>query len=162
MNMKTIETTPYTGKMEQYVEIEPLDTITHPAPDTANLIDQARKSHHVNPEHARLFLKQATQCVTAHLDDSDFGQETFSREMNCSKSTLYRRIKILTGFTTPTFIRKVRLRAAKFIMDQQNGHVSLKDLTYAVGFSDCKYFNNCFREEYGIMPSQYARLLAGI
>ncbi len=101
------------------------------------------------------FMQRAIDCVNSHLADSDFDQPRFAEEMLTSKSTLYKKLKSLTGLNTSGFIRNVRLKAACRIMEEKRNAVRISELAYAVGFSDPKYFSACFKKEFGMLPSEY-------
>lgn len=100
------------------------------------------------------FLKRAIDCVNNHLDDPEFDQQQFMEEMATSKSTLYKKLKSLTGLNTSAFIRNIRLKAACRIIEEKK-RVRISELAYAVGFNDPKYFSSCFRKEFGMLPSEY-------
>jgi AraC-like DNA-binding protein len=100
------------------------------------------------------FLRRAVDCVNRHLEDASFDQQQFSEEMNVSKSTLYNKLKTLTGLNTSAFITNIRMKAACRIMDQ-NRSIRISDLAYAVGFNDPKYFSSCFKKEFNMRPSEY-------
>lgn len=101
------------------------------------------------------FMQRAIDCVNRHLEDPDFDQPQFVEEMNTSKSTLYKKLKSLTGLNTSAFIRNIRLKAACRIMEEKGSAVRISDLAYAVGFNDPKYFSSCFKKEFGMLPSEY-------
>jgi signal transduction histidine kinase/ligand-binding sensor domain-containing protein/DNA-binding NarL/FixJ family response regulator len=100
------------------------------------------------------FMQSAIDCVNRHLDDPGFDQTLFSDEMGTSKSTLYKKLKFLTGLNTSSFIRNIRLKAAIKIMEEKKG-IRISELAYAVGFNDPKYFSSCFKREFGMLPSEY-------
>lgn len=100
------------------------------------------------------FLQKAIDVVYQHLDNADFDQQQFLEVMGTSKSTLYRKIKSLTGLNTSAFIRNVRLKAACRIMEDKK-NIRISELAYAVGFNDPKYFSVCFKREFGMQPSEY-------
>lgn len=106
------------------------------------------------------FIQKAIDCINRHLDHSDFDQQQFSEEMNVSKSTLYNKLKTLTGLNTSAFITNIRLKAACRIMDQ-NRNIRISDLAYAVGFNDPKYFSSCFKKEFNMRPSEYIERFTG-
>ena len=101
------------------------------------------------------FLQRAIECVNRHLEDSEFDQPQFVEEMGTSKSTLYKKLKSLTGLNTSAFIRNIRLKAACQIMEEKGSAVRVSELAYAVGFNDPKYFSSCFKREFGMLPSEY-------
>jgi len=100
------------------------------------------------------FLQRAIDCVHRHLDDSEFDQQQFIEEMGSSKSTLYKKLKSLTGLNTSAFIRNIRLKAACKIVEEKK-KIRISELAYAVGFNDPKYFSACFKKEFGMLPSEY-------
>jgi len=100
------------------------------------------------------FLQKAINLVHEHLDNSAFDQHLFQEAMGTSKSTLYRKIKSLTGLNTSAFIRNIRLKAACRIMEEKK-HIRISELAYATGFNDPKYFSVCFKKEFGLQPSEY-------
>lgn len=105
------------------------------------------------------FLQKAIECVDLHLEHPEFDQQQFSDEMNVSKSTLYNKLKTLTGLNTSAFITNIRLKAACRIMDQ-NRNIRISDLAYSVGFNDPKYFSSCFKKEFNMRPSDYIERFA--
>lgn len=101
------------------------------------------------------FLQRAIDCVNRHLEDSEFDQLQFVEEMNTSKSTLYKKLKSLTGLNTSAFIRNIRMKAACTIMEEKGVTMRVSELAYAVGFNDPKYFSSCFKKEFSMLPSEY-------
>lgn len=101
------------------------------------------------------FIQRAINCVNSHLADATFDQTRFAEEMLTSKSTLYKKLKSLTGLNTSGFIRNVRLKAACRIMEEKGNNLRVSELAYAVGFSDPKYFSACFKKEFGLLPTEY-------
>lgn len=100
------------------------------------------------------FLDKAVSVVKEHLKDENYSVDRFVSDMSMSKSAVYKRMKLLTGMNTSSFIKSIRLKAAIQIM-KQNCEVRVSDLAYLVGFSDPKYFSACFKKEYGMTPSEY-------
>lgn len=100
------------------------------------------------------FLNRAVECVNMHIDDTNFDQQHFANALNISKSTLYKKLKSLTGLNTSSFIRNIRLKIACKIIDEKK-KIRISELAYAVGFNDPKYFSSCFKKEFGLIPSEY-------
>ena len=101
------------------------------------------------------FVQRAIDCITRHAADEKFDQLQFADEMGTSKSTLYRKLKSLTGMTTTNFIRNVRLKAACRLLEERKDTIRISELAYSVGFSDPKYFSVCFKKEFGVLPTEY-------
>ena len=105
------------------------------------------------------FMQRAVDCVNRHIDDSEFDVPQFIDEMGTSKTTLYKKLKSLTGLNTSSFIRNIRLKAACRLMEE-NPTIRVSDLAYGVGFNDPKYFSLCFKKEFGMLPSEYCERFA--
>lgn len=100
------------------------------------------------------FLQRAINCVHEHIDDSDYGRETFAADMGASPSTLYNKLRILTGKNVSAFIRDIRLKKACQLA-KTNPDWRVSDIAYRVGFKDPKYFATSFKKEMGIQPKEY-------
>ena len=100
------------------------------------------------------FLKRAIDCVNSHLDDADFDREAFAKEMGASTSTLYNKLRSITGMNVSNFIRNIRMKEAMRIA-QENPNIRVSDLAYRVGYSDPKYFSTCFKKDFGMQPKEY-------
>lgn len=101
------------------------------------------------------FIARAIEIVEKHLDDADFEVPQFAKEIGVGKTTLFNKLKSLTGMNPTSFIRNVRLKASCKIMNENPG-IRISDLAYMVGFSDPKYFSICFKREFGMTPTAYA------
>jgi ligand-binding sensor domain-containing protein/signal transduction histidine kinase/CheY-like chemotaxis protein/AraC-like DNA-binding protein len=101
------------------------------------------------------FLRRAKDCVRRNLDNMDFDQGQFANEMICSKSTLFKKLKSLTGMNPTSFIRNARLKAACYILREQPS-IRITELAEMVGFGDAKYFSVCFKKEFDLTPSEFA------
>lgn len=99
-----------------------------------------------------LFLRKAIRCVSDHLEEYD--REQFARDMCVSSSTLYNKLRALTGQGISAFILSVRMKEACRIA-RQNPDIRVNELGMAVGINTPKYFTRCFKEEIGMLPSEY-------
>lgn len=97
-------------------------------------------------------LRKAVRCVSDHLEEYD--REQFARDMCVSSSTLYNKLRALTGQGISAFILSVRMREACRIA-RQNPDIRVNELGMAVGINTPKYFTRCFKEEIGMLPSEY-------
>lgn len=100
------------------------------------------------------FLQRAIDLIHQHLDDPEFDQVMFQEAMGTSRSTLYRKLKSLTGLNPSSFIRNIRIKAACRIMEEKR-NLRISEVAYAVGFNDPKYFSACFKKEMGMLASEY-------
>jgi len=101
------------------------------------------------------FIEKAMNLVESNLHNPDFGIDSMLDALNMSQSTLYRKIKSLTGLSLTGFIRSVRLKkAAQLIISTD---LNLSEIAYDVGFNDYKYFKTSFKKQFKCLPSKYAK-----
>lgn len=104
-------------------------------------------------ETDRSFLEKATEVILRNIDNTDYSVEQFSSDMCMSRMNLYRKLQSLTGQSPTLFIRNIRLKRAAHLLDTSG--YSVTEVSDMVGFSSPKYFSRCFKELYGVLPTQY-------
>ncbi|GAA4455226.1 two-component regulator propeller domain-containing protein [Nibrella saemangeumensis] len=108
-----------------------------------------------------VFIDKAIKLVNDNMQNEDFGIEDMVEHLFMSQSTLYRKIKSLTGLSLTGFIRSVKLKNAAQIILQDN--IKLSQVAYEVGFNDYKHFRKSFQQQFGCLPSDYrAKILEGV
>jgi signal transduction histidine kinase/ligand-binding sensor domain-containing protein/DNA-binding response OmpR family regulator len=101
------------------------------------------------------FLDRIIAFVDEHLADEELNPASLFDEAGMSRSNFQRKLKALTDMSPARFIRSIRLRRAKEMLEQGAG--SIAEITYGVGFSSQSYFTTCFREEFGMTPGEAGR-----
>ena len=112
-------------------------------------VDAAKSA---SPEE--IFLERVQSHVMAHLDDDLYDRNQLAADLGTSASTLYNKLRTITGMNVSTYIRDVRLKEA-YKMAVQNPKIRVSDLAYSVGFHDPRYFATCFRKQFGIQPKEF-------
>jgi YesN/AraC family two-component response regulator len=98
------------------------------------------------------FVTRVREVVMDHLDETELSVTHLCRAIFLSRTQLHKKLKALTGKSATHFIRHVRLKKAKDLL--QNLELSIADIAYQVGFSDPNYFSRCFMQEFGESPSE--------
>lgn len=101
------------------------------------------------------FLNKATDIIINNISESDFSSEQFCKLLNMSQTTLYRKLKSLTGLSANEFIRNIRIKKACELLLEYDKNIS--EVAYLVGFNNPKYFSNIFKKETGLSPSEYIK-----
>jgi signal transduction histidine kinase/ligand-binding sensor domain-containing protein/DNA-binding response OmpR family regulator len=99
------------------------------------------------------FIHKAIILVENNLQNNAFSIDNMVDELNMSQSTLYRKIKSLTGLSLTSFIRSIRLKKAAHLILIQD--LNLSQIAYEVGFNDYKYFKISFEKQFKCLPSKY-------
>jgi signal transduction histidine kinase/DNA-binding response OmpR family regulator/ligand-binding sensor domain-containing protein len=104
------------------------------------------------------FLERTKAIIEERISDAQLSVEGLAEEIGLSRIQLYRKINALTGITVNEFIRKLRLHKAAQLLRQHWGPVA--QVAYETGFSNPSYFSKCFKEEFGVLPSEYVTQLS--
>ena len=133
-----------------------------------NLLDQRKRLH----EHFRMyglanideksitsldqkFLQKAIDVVSKNISDTTFGVEVLAEGLSISRSLLLKKTEALFGESPNELIRRVRLNKAARLIERNFGNIS--EIALEVGFSNPSYFAECFKKQFGVVPSQYYR-----
>ena len=101
-----------------------------------------------------IFLNRVLDFVHQHLADEDYDRDALAADMGASASTLYNKLRAITGMNVSAFIRDVRMKEARR-MAEENPNLRVSDLAYSVGFHDPRYFSTCFKKQFGIQPKEF-------
>lgn len=124
-------------------------------------IEDVRSKSVSMPSQEKEFLDKAIACVHNHLDDSDYDRESFASDMGMSSSSLYNKLRAVTGMNATSFIRDIRMKEACRLVKSTPG-IRVSDLAYKVGYKDPKYFATTFKKEFGMQPSEYIENIANL
>lgn len=114
-----------------------------------NLVDSEIKADSIEDR----FLKNVKATIENHINDTTFSVEQLADELAMSSIQVYRKLKALSGYTPNELIRNIRLEHAAALLAQRAGNVS--EIAYQCGFNNLSYFAKCFKEKFGVSPSEY-------
>ena len=138
-----------------------------------NLLDTKSKIYaHINLESDALTFQNATRtndqkllekietAVKESLDNKDLDINELSKVLNVSRSSLYKKIKLITGMSTTEYIRYIKLHEAVNLFKLNK--YTIEQVTFMVGFSDTKYFRKCFKTVFGTSPSEFIKKMKDV
>ena len=96
------------------------------------------------------FLTKLQTIIEENIEDDTFGIPQLCQAACLSRSQLHNKIKAATGISTSIYIRNIRLKKAKHLLEHSDRNIS--EVAYEVGFKDPSYFSRLFTERYGITP----------
>lgn len=85
----------------------------------------------------------------------DVDVDLIAQSMAVSSSTLYRKMKALTGGSTNEYIRRQKMRYAERLL--LTGKYTISEISFMVGMNSVAYFRRCFKDEFGLIPSEYLK-----
>lgn len=101
------------------------------------------------------FLQKALKIIEDNLSDPEFKIDHFSKAMALSHSQLYRKIHALTDQSPNEFIRSTRLQKAAEMISKHEANIA--EIAYDVGFNNPSYFAECFKKQFGKLPSEFLK-----
>ncbi len=103
------------------------------------------------------FITKFVELVEENLENENFNVDQITEKLFMSHSTLYRKMKSLTGLSPNEFVRKIRMLNAEKLLISSKYTVS--EIMIKVGMSSPAYFRQCFREEFGMTATEYVQNL---
>ncbi len=100
------------------------------------------------------FLNRAIHLIEENLCDDKISVELLAQKIGVTQISLYRKIKKYSGMTPVEFIKVVKVKKAAEFLKNDPG-LTINEVSYMVGFSDIQYFRRCFKNEYGVNPSEF-------
>lgn len=110
------------------------------------------------PEELQLdsmLLDKAVKCVEQNLLEPQFDVAALAQGMHMSRSTLTRKLRAITGKTPLEFIRQIKMKHAHQLL--ANPSTTITEVAANLGYLNRKYFTSCFKEEFGMTPSEYQK-----
>lgn len=98
-----------------------------------------------------IFFIRFKDVVEARLSDSDLTVDDLAAAMNLSRVQLYRKVKAISGVSPVELLRTARLNRGYQLLIK--GDKTISEVAYEVGFTAPSYFTKCFKDEFGISPS---------
>jgi signal transduction histidine kinase/ligand-binding sensor domain-containing protein/AraC-like DNA-binding protein len=100
------------------------------------------------------FLNKLIEAIEERISDPQLSVEELGREVGLSRSSLYKKVKSLTGHVPNEFIRLIRLKHAAKLLSEHGYNIS--EIGYMVGFSSHSYFSKCFYQQFKLTPTEFA------
>lgn len=123
-----------------------------------NPIYEGNRSSQIVISFKRL-LEQHYRDLNAGKVDMAFRVQDYAQAQNLHPNYLSSVIKSKTGKNITTWIADKTLTEAKALL--QNLSISIKEITYKLGFTETAHFSNFFKKHAGISPMQYRKTLPG-
>lgn len=101
------------------------------------------------------FIQKVTQLIESNLEQEKVDITYLADKLCMSKSSLYRKMKALTGISTSEYVRKIKMKHAEKLMLE--GKYTISEVAFRVGMNSPIYFRQCFKEEFGMSPSEYLK-----
>ena len=121
--------------------------------ESAEMVNSLTKTEKRYSKEEQKFLLKCREIIDNNLNNSSFEIMAFAEHMGMSHSTLYRKIKGMTGLTVVEFINEYRL--FKAVQYFKEGETNIGAVCAKCGFNDVKHFRDLFKRKMNMTPKQY-------
>ena len=101
----------------------------------------------------RKFVEKLNKAITDNIPSENVDVNFLADTMFMSTSTLYRKVKALTGLSPNEYIRKTKMQLAENLL--LDGQFTFSEIAFKVGINSVAYFRQCFKDEFGMTPTEY-------
>jgi signal transduction histidine kinase/DNA-binding response OmpR family regulator len=109
---------------------------------------ETRELVHNNNE--KQFIDSLISIIEANIDNTDLEIDWITRQVGISRTSLYAKVKSITGQTLGEFILMLRLKQAAKILATEE--VTASETMYKVGIQSQSYFIKAFKKQFGKTP----------
>jgi two-component system, response regulator YesN len=105
-------------------------------------------------------VKHAIRLISENLT-RDLVLGEIARKVNLSQPRLRSLFNAETGMTPAQYLKSLRMKRAKELLDDEETFLNVKQIMLRVGVKDQSHFVRDFRELYGQTPSEYRKSVRG-
>lgn len=102
---------------------------------------------------ASQIARDAKRCIDENYSNPEFNMNDLSKKLLVNQTYLRKMFKEEMGMTISEYLSKVRMDRASFLVIE--GIYKLSAISEMVGYSDPGYFSKCFKNHFGVSPSEY-------
>lgn len=103
----------------------------------------------------RKFITEIESLINENLSHKDLSVLFIGEKLGMSHSTIYRKIKKLTGLTGVELIKLIRLNTAAQLLKSSN--LSIEEIAFQTGFNTASYFSTSFVKQFGLSPVKFRK-----
>jgi transcriptional regulator GlxA family with amidase domain len=104
--------------------------------------------------HEDVDIKPAQDFIEKHYGDELYVNK-IAEKFNMSNRNFIRRFTLATGNTPLEYIQRVRVEAAKRLLEK--GKVGIEQICLKSGYEDFNFFRKVFKRHTGLSPMEYRR-----
>ncbi len=117
---------------------------------------ETAKYRPVIAEADALWLEEVEMQLNKFLPENNLNMERVAEALFISYRHFTRRLKNLTGLTPSKYLKEMRLnRGKEYLLSGK--YKTIKEVAYAVGFADARYFSDLCQKHFGCHPSEFSR-----
>ncbi|MEG1585254.1 MAG: two-component regulator propeller domain-containing protein [Bacteroidales bacterium] len=107
-----------------------------------------------------IFIENLIHTLEENMENSELTVDDLVSMAGLSRSVFFKKLKSLTGLAPIEFIREMRIKRAAQLIETRQYNIS--QVAYMVGMNDPRYFSRCFKQKYGMTPTEYKEQAAEV
>jgi len=100
-----------------------------------------------------IFIQRTMKYIEEKFENPELNIDDIAIELGVSRSSFFKKLKSLTGIAPVDFIKEIRIQRAVQLIEA--GESNISQIAYTIGMNDPRYFSKCFKQKYGMTPSEY-------
>ena len=100
-----------------------------------------------------LLVEKLLKAIAQNMDNLDYTVDQMASDVAMSRASFYKKMQAMLGITPNEFLRNVRLKHAARLLAETSEPVN--QISLMVGFQTSRYFSQCFRQLFGMTPTEY-------
>lgn len=102
-----------------------------------------------------VFLTRLNELINDNISRDDLDITFLCTELAMSRSSLYNKVKAITGIGVNEYINKLRLRKSKDLLEKSE--MNITEISECVGFNTQRYFSSTFKKSFGMTPMEWRK-----
>ena len=102
------------------------------------------------------FLQTITSIIHTEISNPALNSSFLAEIMSMSQSQLNRKINGIAGYSTMSYVLKIKLNKAKELITNED--MSVAEISDTCGFYDASHFSRLFKKEFGVAPSHFKKM----
>lgn len=100
-----------------------------------------------------VFLNKIMEFMEENMSNSDLTVEMLVSIVGMGRTVFFNKLKGLLGLSPIEFIKETRIKRAAQLLE--SGKYNVSEVSFQIGMNDARYFSKCFKQKYGITPSEF-------
>lgn len=110
------------------------------------------QAHHAREQAANSLIEQAKSYIDTHFVD-ELSMEEVAEQVHLNPFYFSKLFKQHIGQTFTDYVTQSRITLARSLLEEND--LSLKEISYQVGYKDPNYFSRVFKKVTGLAPTEY-------
>ncbi len=121
--------------------------------DNAELTNSILKTNNTYNKEEQIFLLRCREIIENNISNENFNIEFLADKLAMSHSSLYKKVKAMTGMSLIEFINDYKIYKA--VQMFKRGETNIDSVSTSCGFKDIKNFREMFKKKMNMTPKQF-------